>query len=73
MLVRRDDMLEIDGSLIMPKIVFEASGHLSSLVDPIVQCTKCGTRIRADKYICGKDWPPNRRAALTRGIPNANR
>ena len=54
MLVKRDDMLEIDGSLILPKIVFEASGHLSSLVDPIVQCTKCGTRIRADKYIAEK-------------------
>ncbi|MGA2875714.1 MAG: glycine--tRNA ligase [Nitrososphaerales archaeon] len=54
MLVKRDDMLEIDGSLILPKIVFEASGHLSSLVDPIVQCTKCGTRIRADKYISEK-------------------
>ena len=24
-------MLEIDGSVILPKIVFEASGHLSSL------------------------------------------
>jgi glycyl-tRNA synthetase len=54
MLVKRDDMIEIDGSLILPKIVFEASGHLSSLVDPIVQCTKCGTRIRADKYISEK-------------------
>jgi len=53
-LVRRDDMLEIDGSVILPKIVFEASGHLSSLVDPLVQCTKCGTRIRADKYISEK-------------------
>ena len=53
-LVRRDDMLEIDGSLILPKIVFEASGHLSSLVDPIVQCTKCGSRVRADKYITEK-------------------
>jgi glycyl-tRNA synthetase len=53
-LVRRDDMLEIDGSVILPKIVFEASGHLSSLVDPIVQCTNCGTRIRADKYIAEK-------------------
>lgn len=54
MLVKRDDMIEIDGSLILPKIVFEASGHLSSLVDPIVQCTKCGTRIRADKFISEK-------------------
>ena len=53
-IVRREDMLEIDGSIILPKIVFEASGHLSSLVDPIVQCTRCGTRIRADKYIAEK-------------------
>ncbi len=53
-LIRRDDMLEMDGALILPKIVFEASGHLSSLVDPIVQCTKCGARMRADKYISEK-------------------
>ena len=53
-IVRRDDMLEIDGSLILPKVVFEASGHLSSLVDPIVQCTRCGSRVRADKYITEK-------------------
>ena len=53
-IVRRDDMLEIEGSLILPKIVFEASGHLSGLVDPLVQCTKCGTRIRADKFISEK-------------------
>ncbi|HYB03124.1 MAG TPA: hypothetical protein VED17_01590, partial [Nitrososphaerales archaeon] len=53
-IVRREDMLEIDGSIILPKIVFEASGHLSSLVDPIVQCGRCGTRVRADKYIAEK-------------------
>lgn len=53
-IVRRDDMLEIDGSVIMPKVVFESSGHLSSLVDPIVECNRCHTRIRADKYISEK-------------------
>jgi glycyl-tRNA synthetase len=53
-IVRYDDMLEIDGSVLLPKVVFEASGHLSSLVDPIVQCTRCGTRIRADKFISEK-------------------
>ena len=37
-----------------PRYVFEASGHLSSLVNPIVQCVRCGTRIRADKYIAEK-------------------
>jgi len=40
-LVRRDKMIEIDGSQIMSKSVFEASGHLASFADPIVRCTKC--------------------------------
>ncbi len=53
-IVKADDMIEIDGTLILPKAVFEASGHLSSLVDPIVECTKCHTRLRADKYISEK-------------------
>ena len=37
-LVRRDNMLEIDGSQIMSQSVFEISRHLSSLVDPIIKC-----------------------------------
>ena len=50
-LVRRDKMIEIDGSQIMSKSVFEASGHLSSFADPIVRCTKCKSTYRADKII----------------------
>ena len=50
-LVRRDRMIEIDGSQIMSKSVFEASGHLSSFADPIVRCTKCKSTYRADKII----------------------
>ncbi|MDE1825172.1 MAG: glycine--tRNA ligase [Candidatus Micrarchaeota archaeon] len=50
-LVRRDGMLEIDGSQIMSKSVFEASGHLASFADPIVKCTKCNSIYRADKLI----------------------
>lgn len=50
-LVRRDGMLEIDGSQIMSKSVFEASGHLASFADPIVKCTKCGLTFRADRMI----------------------
>ena len=40
-LIRRDRMIEIDGSQIMSKSVVEASGHLASFADPIVRCTKC--------------------------------
>ena len=50
-LVRRDRMIEIDGSQIMSKSVFEASGHLASFADPIVRCTKCKSTHRADKLI----------------------
>jgi glycyl-tRNA synthetase len=50
-LVRRDSMLEIDGSQIMSQSVFVASGHLSSFADPIVSCKKCKSIFRADKLI----------------------
>ena len=50
-LIRRDKMIEIDGSQIMSKSVFEASGHLSSFADPIVRCTKCKSTHRADRII----------------------
>jgi len=50
-LVRRDSMLEIDGSQIMSQSVFEASGHLSSFADPIIQCKECKATFRADNLI----------------------
>ena len=40
-------MLEIDGSQIMSKSVFEASGHLGNFADPIIKCKKCGLTFRA--------------------------
>ena len=60
LVVRRDGMIEIDGSQILPKAVFEASGHLSGFTDPIVKCTKCGSVFRADKLVeekSGKQVP----------------
>ena len=50
-LIRRDGMLEIDGSQIMSKSVFEASGHLGNFADPIIKCTKCNSTYRADRTI----------------------
>jgi glycyl-tRNA synthetase len=59
-LLRRDDMIEIDGSQIMSKNVFVASGHLDNFTDPVIKCKNCGTTFRADKYIAektGKEIP----------------
>ncbi len=53
-IVKRDEMLEIDGSLILPENVFEASGHLKNFVDPLVECTKCREVFRADRLIQNK-------------------
>ena len=53
-MVRRDEMIEIDGSQIMSKNVFVASGHLDNFSDPILTCNKCRTTLRADKYIFEK-------------------
>src|SRR4030065_992030 len=50
-LVRRDRMLEIDGSQIMSQSVFEASGHLASFADPIIKCKNCKATFRADRLI----------------------
>ncbi len=51
MVVKKDGMLEIDGSQILPRAVFEASGHLSSFTDPFVKCSKCGSVFRPDKLV----------------------
>jgi glycyl-tRNA synthetase len=50
-LIRRDGMMEIDGSQIMSKSVFEASGHLDNFADPIIKCIKCKSTFRADRAI----------------------
>jgi len=49
--VKEEGFFEIEGSNIMPKDVFVASGHLQSFSDPIVQCKKCKALFRADKLI----------------------
>jgi len=53
-IVRRNNMMEIDGSQVMSKNVFIASGHLEKFYDPIVSCRKCGLTIRADRLISDK-------------------
>lgn len=44
----REDMYGISSSIIMPEKVWQASGHLKSFTDPLVECVKCHHRFRAD-------------------------
>jgi len=54
LIVKRDEMLELDGTVILPEVIFKYSGHLDSFVDPIVECKKCKTIHRADRLIAEK-------------------
>lgn len=51
---------EVETSLITPEIVLKASGHVDNFADPVVECTKCKTRFRADhlveKYVKNFQW-----------------
>lgn len=45
---QRDDVVGIDAALIMNPKVWQASGHLATFSDPLVECKKCHQRFRAD-------------------------
>jgi glycyl-tRNA synthetase len=47
----RNDVFGIDGSLISMGKIWEASGHLSSFADLLVQCKKCHKNQRADQLV----------------------
>jgi glycyl-tRNA synthetase len=49
MVQERDDVVLIDAAILGPPQVWEASGHLASFTDPLVDCTKCKQRFRQDK------------------------
>ncbi|MDD5679165.1 MAG: glycine--tRNA ligase [Kiritimatiellae bacterium] len=45
---RRENIVGLDTSIIMHPKVWEASGHISSFADPMVDCKACRKRFRAD-------------------------
>ena len=45
----RDNVVGLDSAIIQSPSVWEASGHLASFTDPLVECTNCNNRFREDK------------------------
>ena len=45
----RDDVVGLDAAILGPPAVWEASGHLATFTDPLVDCKNCHERWRADK------------------------
>jgi glycyl-tRNA synthetase len=58
----RDDMYGVDAAILMNQKVWQASGHVETFTDPLVECRECKGRFRADKLddpnkcpTCGKE------------------
>lgn len=45
----RDDMYGVDAAILMNQKVWQASGHVDTFTDPLVECSECKGRFRADK------------------------
>ncbi|MEU4802632.1 glycine--tRNA ligase [Actinosynnema sp. NPDC023587] len=44
----REDVVGLDSSVILPREVWVASGHVEAFVDPLVECNSCHKRFRQD-------------------------
>jgi glycyl-tRNA synthetase len=44
----RDDVVGLDSAIILPTKTWEASGHLATFTDPLVECQSCHKRFRED-------------------------
>jgi glycyl-tRNA synthetase len=49
MVHERDDVVGMDGSILMNRAVWKASGHEETFTDPMVDCLLTGKRFRADQ------------------------
>ena len=49
MIYSRNDIEGLDASLITNRLMWKYSGHEGSFSDPLVECKKCGARMRQDK------------------------
>jgi glycyl-tRNA synthetase len=50
----RDDVVGLDSSIIMSPRVWEASGHVATFTDPLVDCKECRRRSRTDELVDGR-------------------
>ena len=49
MVRERDDVVGMDGAILMSRAVWKASGHEQTFTDPMVDCRTCKARLRADQ------------------------
>lgn len=70
MVREQDDVVGLDASILMHSKVWQASGHVESFTDPLVECRACKHRFRADDVEdqtcpeCGGELTPSRQFNL---------
>src|SRR5680860_564726 len=47
----RDDVVGLDSAIFMSPKIWEASGHVKNLSDPLTECKKCHSRLRLDTLL----------------------
>ena len=67
MVTGRDDVVGLDSSVILPRQVWVASGHVDVFTDPLVECTNCHHRFRADHL--AEEYAERTGKAAVRGRP----
>ena len=50
----RNDMYGVDAAILMNQKVWQASGHVDTFTDPLVECNQCHSRFREDKIDTNK-------------------
>jgi glycyl-tRNA synthetase len=58
MVLERDDIEGLDAAILMHARVWEASGHVAGFTDPLVECSNCHRRFRADAPELAKNQCP---------------
>jgi glycyl-tRNA synthetase len=53
----KGEIVDLEGSLLGPRSVWEASGHIANFHDPMVDCLNCKHRYRADDVSLEKACP----------------
>ena len=48
---KRTDIVGLDSSILVNPKIWEASGHIGSFSDPLMDCKNCNERVRGDKLI----------------------
>ena len=70
----RDDVVGIDGAILMHPRVWEASGHVENFTDPLVECRNCRHRFRLDELPNGdaltSAWRANKLDLASVACPN---